>query len=105
MAILGVDISDLASQTRVTEALGSISPDQLGTVLAQQSKTVASANSLSVDEMTNRIVSQTGSTAESVLGAGVGKYGISAQALETNNYIKPGTVERFLDNPAQLETV
>jgi hypothetical protein len=105
MAILGVDISDLASQTRVTETLGSIDPTQFGTVLAQQSKTVASANSLSVDEMTNRIVSQTGSTAESILGAGVGKYGISAQALETNNYIKPGTVERFLDNPAQLETV
>jgi hypothetical protein len=105
MAILGVDISDLASQTRVTETLGSIDSTQFGTVLAQQSKTVASANSLSVDEMTNRIVSQTGSTAESILGAGVGKYGISAQALETNNYIKPGTVERFLDNPAQLETV
>jgi hypothetical protein len=105
MAILGVDISDLASQTRVTETLGSIDSTQFGTVLAQQSKTVASANSLSIDEMTNRIVSQTGSTAESILGAGVGKYGISAQALETNNYIKPGTVERFLDNPAQLETV
>jgi len=105
MAILGVDISDLASQTRVTETLGSIDSTQFGTVLAQQSKTVASANSLSVDEMTNRIVSQTGSTAESILGSGVGKYGITAQALETNNYIKPGTVERFLDNPAQLETV
>ena len=105
MSILGVDISDLASQTRVTETLGSVDSTQFGTVLAQQSKTVASANSLSVDEMTNRIVSQTGSTAESILGAGVGKYGISAQALELNNYIKPGTVERFLDNPAQLETV
>jgi len=105
MAILGVEISDLAKQDRITEGLGSITADQLGTVMAQQSKSVASANSLTVDEMTNRIVSQTGSTAESVLGAGVGKYGISAQALEDNNYIKPGTVERFLDDPAQLETV
>ena len=105
MAILGVDISDLAKQTRVTEGVGSISADQLGTVLAQQSKSVASANSLSVDEMTNRIVSQTGSTAESILGSGVGKYGISAQALESNNYIKPGTVDRFLNDPAQLENV
>jgi hypothetical protein len=105
MAIPGIDISDLASQTRITEGIGSVTANQLGTVMAQQSKSVASANSLTVDEMTNRIVSSTGSTAESIIGSGVGKYGITAQALEDNNYIKPGTVDRFLDDPAQLENV
>jgi len=105
MAIRGIDISDLASQTRVTEGIGSVTADQLGTVMAQQSKSVASANSLTVDEMTNRIVSQTGNTAESVLGSGLGKYGITAQALEDNNYIKPGTVDRFLDDPSALSDV
>jgi len=95
MTILNVDIADLANQDRVIESVGSVSTDQLGTVLAQKSKTVASANTLSVDEMVNTISSTTG----------LGKYGLKPQALEDAGYIKPGTVDRFLDDPGALSNV
>jgi len=95
MTILDVNITDLANQDRVIESVGSVSADQLGTVLAQKSKTVASANTLSVDEMVNTISSTTG----------LGKYGLKPQALEDAGYIKPGTVDRFLDDPGALSDV
>lgn len=36
---------------------------------------------------------------------GVGKYGISAQQLESAGFIKPGTVGTYLKNPANLQSV
>lgn len=95
MAILSVNVEDLANQLKPAIGVGSVSADQLGTILAQQSKTVA--NTLGVD------IGSTLSTISS--STGLGKYGISPASLETSGFLKPGTVDRYLDDPAQLTNV
>jgi len=100
MAILGVNVNDLAIQDRVTSTVGSMSTDQLGTVLAQKAKTVASSNSLSIDEMTSRI-----NAPNNLLTGGVGKYNLTPSALENAGFLKAGTVDRFLDDPGQISNV
>jgi len=100
MSILGIDVGDLSSQTRPVDGIGSLNADQLGTVLAQKSKTVASQNSLTIDEVASRINVGTDLTT-----SGVGKYATNVYSLENSGFLKPGTVERFIDNPSQLESV
>jgi hypothetical protein len=39
------------------------------------------------------------------LDKGIGEYGLTAGQLETAGFLKPGTVQTFLQDPAQLETV
>lgn len=85
-----INTKDLATQIKPESSFGSVSVDEFGTMLAQKSKTVA--NSMGVDVTTSL------STVSDTLGA-VGKYGISASNLENSGYLKPGTVERFVDDP------
>lgn len=89
-----VKVEDLSSQSPVTEKIGSLSTTQAATVMAQKAKSVASAAGVSVKD-----------AASLVSSAGVGKYGLKADVLEKSGYLKPGTVERFLDDPAKLESV
>jgi hypothetical protein len=39
------------------------------------------------------------------LDKGIGEFGFSASQLESNGFLKPGTVQTFLKDPAQLESV
>jgi hypothetical protein len=94
-SILSITTQDLASQIKPSAGFGSVSADEFGTMLAQKSKTVAS--NMGVDVTTAL------STVDPA--AGIGKYGISAANLESSGYLKPGTVDRYLSDPAQLETV
>lgn len=95
-SVLNITAQDLNSQTRPNAGFGSVTADEFGTMLAQKSKTVAS--SLGVD------VTAATSTVSNALGT-VGKYGMSAAGLESAGYLKPGTVDRYLDDPAQLSNV
>jgi hypothetical protein len=95
VAILSVNVNDLSNQLTPNTGVGTVSAEQLGTILAQKSKTVA--NTLGVD------ATSTLSTISSTTG--VGKYGISPNTLEKSGFLKPGTVDRYLDDPAQISTV
>lgn len=94
-SVLNVDIKDLASQESVTAKIGSMKPDEVATVLAQKAKTVA-ANGGSANAINP-------ATATSALG--LGKYNVSPAQLEDAGFLKPGTVERYADDPAQLASV
>ena len=39
------------------------------------------------------------------LDKGIGKYGLSPEQLESSGFLKPGTVQTYLQDPAQLESV
>ena len=95
-SVLNITAQDLNSQTRPNAGFGSVTADEFGTMLAQKSKTVAS--NLGVD------ITAATSTVSNALGT-VGKYGMSAAGLESAGYLKPGTVDRYLDDPAQLSNV
>jgi hypothetical protein len=94
-SVLSINAKDLATQIKPPAGFGSVSPEEFGTMLAQKSKTVASKMGVDVN------------TALSTVSAtnGIGKYGISASNLESSGFLKPGTVDRYLSDPGQLETV
>lgn len=94
-SILSVNVEDLANQLKPNTSIGSVSADQFGTILAQKSKTVANTLGVDINSTLDTISSATG----------VGKYGLSASTLERSGFLKPGTVDRYLDNPAQLSSV
>jgi len=87
MSIKGLNISDIASQTTVKTGVGTMSPNQVGTLLAQQAK---EAN-LSATE-----ISATGA---------VGKYGLTPSELEKNGYLKPGLLDRYGNDPTKMESL
>ena len=82
-----LDLADLADQALAELPVGSLDNSQITALLAQ----------IRVD--TNQafdIVS---------LDKGIGQFGLSAAQLESAGYLKPGTTQTWLQDPAQLETV
>ena len=94
--VLNITAQDLNSQIRPNAGFGSVTADEFGTMLAQKSKTVASNLGVDVTTATNTISNALGT---------VGKYGITASGLESAGYLKPGTVDRYLNDPGQLTNV
>ncbi len=84
----GIDTASLLSQTPAEISVGSLDTNQVTGLLAQQAADVGqAADVISVDK-------------------GIGKYGLSPTQLESSGFLKPGTVQNFLQqNPAQLESI
>jgi len=80
-----ITASNFASQLVASKGIGSLDQDQLTGMLAQKANDVGQE----FGDITSL--------------KGVGKYGISAEQLETAGYIKPGSVSKFLKDPSQLE--
>lgn len=74
-----------------------------------QSPAEISVGSLDVTQVTG-LLAQTAqfvdqSFDEISLDKGIGKFGFTAEQLESGGFLKPGTVATYLSNPANLETV
>ena len=83
----GIEASDVLTQDPAEIPVGSMTVEQTTAVLAQTALEVDQApDAISVDK-------------------GIGKYGLSAQQLEAAGYLKPGTVDTYLQDPAALESV
>lgn len=78
---------DFEKQTPFDFNIGSIIPEQVTGMIAQASALVPQASN---------VISNT---------LGVGKFGLSAEQLEKAGYLKPGTVDFFLQDTASLTTV
>jgi len=83
----GIDTAALLEQSPAEISVGSLDPTQVTGLLAQASADVAQP----FDEIS--------------LDKGIGKFGFSADQLESSGFLKPGTVQTFLKDPAQLESV
>ena len=67
---------------------------------------VGSLDTTQVTGMMAQTAADVGQAADVVsLDKGIGKYGLSATQLEDSGFLKPGTVQTFLKDPAQLESV
>lgn len=84
----GIDAADFAKQTPTTDIIGNLKSNSITGMAAQAVK----ESGLKFDEISNTL--------------GVGKYGFSAQQLETGGFLKPGTFEIFLQgSPDSLTSV
>jgi hypothetical protein len=81
-----INAADYVTQGAATVTVGSIDTPQVTGLLAQ-----ASAVS--------------GQAADAVTTAGVGKFAMSPQQLEATGFLKPGTVQTFLQDPGQISAV
>lgn len=78
--------SDFAKQIPATKSLGSLDQDQVTGLLAQRANDVGQALSdVSIDK-------------------GIGQFGLSADQLESTGFLKPGTVSKYLKDPAASVT-
>jgi len=83
----GIDASSFLAQSPAQLSVGSLDTAQVTGLLAQTATDVGQPfDILSPDK-------------------GIGKFGLSAGQLESSGFLKPGTVQTFLQDPAQLETV
>jgi len=81
-----INASDFAKQQSATKAIGSLDEDQLTGLIAQRANDVGQEfTDISADK-------------------GVGAYGISPDQLETAGFLKPGTVSRYIKDPASSVT-
>jgi hypothetical protein len=82
-----IDAADFLTQTPAELSVGSLDPVQVTGLLAQTRLDVGqSFDAVSLDK-------------------GIGEFGISAAQLEGAGFLKPGTVQTYLKDPAQLESV
>jgi len=82
-----IDSAAFLQQPPAELSVGSLDPTQVTGLLAQSRLDVnQSLDVISPDK-------------------GIGQYGLSAEQLEGAGFLKPGTVQTFLKDPAQLETV
>jgi hypothetical protein len=81
-----IDTAAYVEQGAASVTVGSIEPAQVTGLLAQSA---AVANQ----------------PADAVTDAGVGKYAMSPEQLESAGYIKPGTVQQYKSDPATLQSV
>jgi hypothetical protein len=83
----GIDSAAFLEQTPAEISVGSLDTTQVTGLLAQTAADVGQASDvISVDK-------------------GIGKFGLSADQLESAGFLKPGTVQTFLQDPSQLESV
>jgi hypothetical protein len=83
----GIDSAAFLEQAPAEISVGSLDTTQVTGLLAQTASDVGQASDvISVDK-------------------GIGKFGLSADQLESAGFLKPGTVQTFLQDPAQLESV
>jgi hypothetical protein len=83
----GIDSAAFLEQAPAEISVGSLDTTQVTGLLAQTATDVGQASDvISVDK-------------------GIGKFGLSADQLESSGFLKPGTVQTFLQDPAQLESV
>ena len=83
----GIDASAFLSQPLAEITVGSLDPTQVTGLLAQAAVDVGQDfDVISPDK-------------------GIGKFGFSASQLESAGFLKPGTLQNFLQDPAQLTTV
>ncbi len=81
-----IDTATYVEQGAAAVTVGSLQPAQVTGLLAQSA---AVANQ----------------PATAVTPAGVGKYAMSPQQLEAAGFLKPGTVQQYLSDPARLQSV
>jgi hypothetical protein len=82
-----IDTASFLNQVPSSISLGSLVPSQITGLLSQASNFVDQAsNVISLDK-------------------GVGKFGFSAEQLETAGFLKPGTVNTYLKDPSKLTEV
>jgi hypothetical protein len=82
-----IDSAAFLAQTPAELSVGSLDPAQVTGLLAQAKLDVGqSFDTVSLDK-------------------GIGEFGISASQLEGAGFLKPGTVQTFLKDPAQLQSV
>jgi hypothetical protein len=82
-----IDSAAFLEQTPAELSVGSLDPTQVTGLLAQAKLDVGqSFDTVSLDK-------------------GIGEFGLSASQLEGAGFLKPGTVQTFLKDPAQLESV
>jgi hypothetical protein len=81
-----IDAANYATQPAASLAVGSIEPAAVTGLLAQAAQV-------------------SGQSAFDVTEAGIGKFATNAQQLEASGFLKPGTVQNFLSDPAQLQSV
>jgi hypothetical protein len=85
--INGIDAAAFLSQPLAEITVGSLDTAQVTGLLAQAATDVNQAfDVISLDK-------------------GIGKFGFSASQLESAGFLKPGTLQNFLQDPANLETV
>ena len=78
--------SDFAKQIPATKSIGTLDQDQVTGLIAQRANDVGQDfTDVSVDK-------------------GIGKYGISADQLESSGYLKPGTVSKYIKDPSSTVT-
>ena len=83
----GIDSAAFLEQNPAEISVGSLETTQVTGLLAQSASDVdQAADVVSLDK-------------------GIGRYGFSANQLESAGYLKPGTVATYLKDPAQLESV
>jgi hypothetical protein len=82
-----IDAADFLSQPLAELAVGSLDSAQVTGLLAQTKLDVGQA----FDEIS--------------LDKGIGEYGLNATQLESAGFLKPGTVQNYLQDPATLESV
>ena len=83
----GIDAAEFLEQQPAEISVGSLDTTQVTGLLAQTAADVdQDSNVISVDK-------------------GIGKFGLSADQLESSGFLKPGTVQTYLQDPAQLESV
>ena len=83
----GIDAADYLTQPEAELSVGSLDTAQVTGLLAQTAADVGQdSDAISVDK-------------------GVGKYGLSPTQLESAGFLKPGTVQTFLQDPSQLANV
>jgi hypothetical protein len=83
----GIDVADFLSQPTAELSVGSLDITQVTGLLAQATTDVGQAfNVISLDK-------------------GIGQFGLSAAQLESSGFLKPGTVQTYLQDPAKLQSV
>lgn len=84
----GIDTAALLTQTPAEISVGSLDTEQVTGLLAQQAADVGQAADVISEEK------------------GIGKYGLSPSQLESSGFLKPGTVQNFLQqDPTQLQSI
>lgn len=83
----GVSVADVATQPPAELAVGTLDTQQVQASLAQVAKDVGQLPT------------------EISLDKGVGKYGLSPKQLESAGFIKPGTVQTYLQDPSKITQV
>jgi hypothetical protein len=83
----GIDTADFLNQVPAELSVGSLDTTQVTGLLAQAQADVGQAfDVVSLDK-------------------GIGQFGFSATQLESSGFLKPGTVQTYLQDPARLESV